>query len=157
MNEIPKMICFDMDGTIAGLYNVRDWCIKINTSDPSPYEEAPPMWDMTQLTPILEQLMEQNIEIRIITWLAKTGSKSYNEQVRRVKKEWLIRQNFPYDHFHALKYGTTKADSVRKYLKENETAWLVDDNKVVRAGWHLGKTIDPAYYNIIEILKTLIR
>ena len=40
--------------------------------------------------------------------------------------------NFPYDHFHGVKYGATKADSVRKYLGEDESAILFDDNAKVQ-------------------------
>jgi len=67
----------------------------------------------------------------------------------------LAQYDFPYDYFHCLQYGTTKANSVRKRLKDGE-AILIDDNKKVRAGWSLGTTIDPTTENIIEILKELI-
>jgi hypothetical protein len=55
-----------------------------------------------------------------------------------------------------VKYGTTKASCVRKYLAENEYAILVDDNDQVRNGWSLGDTINPTTENIVEILKALI-
>ena len=73
-----------------------------------------------------------------------------------MKREWLERYNFPFDHFHGVAYGATKADSVRKYLAEDETAILFDDNAKVRKGWHLGETVDPAEVDIIEYLKNLL-
>jgi hypothetical protein len=60
------------------------------------------------------------------------------------------------DHIHLVKYGTTKASCVRRYLAENEYAILVDDNDQVRNGWSLGDTINPTTENIVEILKALI-
>jgi hypothetical protein len=45
---------------------------------------------------------------------------------------------------------------VRRYLAEDETAILIDDNAKVREGWHLGETIDPTACDIIEILRSLL-
>lgn len=151
-----KMICFDMDGTIADLYGVNGWLEKLRAFDPTPYAEATPMWNMTELTNILGQLQTIGIEIRVITWLSKESTKEYDNAVRLAKREWLEQFNFPLDHFHGVHYGATKADSVRKYLAEGESAILIDDNAKVREGWHLGDTVDPTAVNIIEILKGLL-
>lgn len=42
-------IIWDMDGTIADLYNVPNWLQKVRTYDVTPYAEAAPMWDMVRL------------------------------------------------------------------------------------------------------------
>jgi hypothetical protein len=63
---------------------------------------------------------------------------------------------FPYNHFHGVAYGATKADSIRKYLGEGETAWLIDDNAKVRNGWHMGEAIDPTTCDIITLLAELM-
>ena len=76
--------------------------------------------------------------------------------MRTAKKEWLTRNNFPYNHFYGVRYGATKADSVRHLLAEGEEAILVDDSAKVRNGWHLGATIDPTKTNILEWLESLI-
>ena len=76
--------------------------------------------------------------------------------MRKAKREWLDRYDFPYDHFHGVKYGATKADSVRKRLHDGEEAILFDDNAKVREGWHLGETHDPTTEDIIEVLKGLM-
>lgn len=142
-----KMVCFDMDGTIADLYGVDGWLNDLRNENPRPYIEAKPMWDMTTLAKVL---MNLNIEIRVITWLSKDSSEEYKDAVRKAKLDWLKEQGFPFDKFHGVRYGATKADSVRKYLAEDETAILIDDNAKIRNGWTLGEAIDPATTNLID-------
>ena len=152
----PTTICFDMDGTIANLYMVEGWLEMLLSEDPTPYRMAEPMWDMSELTNLLLAMKVAGIEVRIVTWLSKDSSEEYKDEVRLAKREWLAEQNFPFDHFHGIQYGATKADSVRKYLGEGETAILIDDNDKVREGWTLGETINPTKTNIIDFLRTLI-
>ena len=151
-----KMIVFDMDGTVADLYSVDHWLEKLRAFDPTPYAEARPMWDMNALAEVLTQLQVVGIEIRIVTWLSKETTAEYNAEVRKAKREWLEQYNFPFDHFHGVAYGATKADSVRKYLAEDETAILIDDNAKVREGWTLGETVDPTATDILEYIKGLL-
>lgn len=150
-----KMICFDMDGSLNLFYNVPNWLEKIRAFDPSPYAEAKPLWDMKALAGILHQFQENGIEIAIITWMSKESTPDFDKATREAKLQWLAQYDFPYDYFHCVRYGATKADSVRKRLKDGE-AILIDDNKKVRAGWSLGTTIDPTTENIIEVLKELV-
>ena len=150
-----KMICFDMDGTIADLYGVNGWLEKLRAFDPTPYAEAEPMWDMNELANTLAQLQTIGIEIRIVTWLSKESTREYDNLVREAKRNWLTQYGFPFDNFHGVAYGTTKANCVRKYLNEGE-AILIDDNAKVREGWTLGDTIDPTAIDIIEVLKGLL-
>ncbi len=151
-----KMICFDMDGTIADLYGVHNWLPKLRQEDPSPYCEACPMWHMEKLASILREIQNVGIEIRIISWLSKDSSEEYKEATRQAKREWLERYDFPFDFFHGIQYGATKADSIRKYLREDEEAILIDDNAKVRAGWHMGETIDPTACDLLEVLASLL-
>lgn len=148
---MKKMICFDMDGTIADLYNVNEWLPMLRAEDPTPYLIAKPMWDMNALRGTLLRLIEKGWEIRIITWLSKDSSEEYKELTRDAKKAWLSRYNFPYTHFHGVQYGTTKADCVRSA----DYAVLIDDNAKVRQGWHKGVAIDPTTMDIIEVLEGL--
>ena len=150
----PTMICFDMDGTIADLYGVDNWLDMLRTYDPTPYANAEPMWDMAELATILNALRANGVEIRIITWLSKESTAEYDNAVRNAKREWLAKHGFPYDHFHGVRYGATKADSVRKYL--NGSAWLIDDNANVRKGWNMGEAIDPTTCDIVELLRGLL-
>lgn len=155
-NNLPKMICFDMDGTIADLYAVPGWLEMLRAYDPTPYAVAEPMWDMVELTALLSQVQAIGIEIRIITWLSKESTADYDRAVREAKREWLEAQGFPFDHFHGVQYGATKADSIRRYLGEGETAILFDDNAKVRNGWHMGEAIDPMECDILEVLRGLV-
>lgn len=152
-----KEIVFDMDMTIAALYDVPGWLEKLRAYDPTPYEIAEPMWDMRVLADTLKELMESGITISVVTWLSKESTPDYDEEVRKAKRKWLDRYGFPYDHFHGVKYGATKADSVRKRLHDGEEAILFDDNAKVRKGWHLGEIHDPTAEDIIEVLKELLK
>ena len=51
-----KEICFDMDGSIADFYGVPNWLEMIRAFDPTPYKIAKPMWDMSALANVLNQL-----------------------------------------------------------------------------------------------------
>ena len=156
LNVNLRMVCFDMDGTIADLYGVEGWLPALENGIVFPYEIAKPMWDMIRLAEVLNELRAREIEIRVISWLSKNSTEIYKEEVRRAKLEWLERMGFPYDKIHLVQYGTTKADCVRKYLAENEQAILVDDNRKVCKGWHLGETINPTECDLIEALKNLL-
>ena len=149
-----KMICFDMDGTIADLYGVPNWLTSLRRFDAMPYRQANPMWDMVELADLLHQVQAIGIEVRIITWLSKETTADYDKAVREAKRDWLEFYGFPYDHFHGVRYGATKADSIRKYLTEDETAILFDDNVKVRSGWHMGDAFDPN--EIFTILRELV-
>jgi hypothetical protein len=151
-----KMICFDMDGTIADLYGVQGWLEMVENENPKPYEIARPMWDMAELNEVLKMLQMNGIEIRVVTWLAKNSTEDYKEKTRQAKLEWLEKQGFPFNKFHGIAYGTTKANCVRKYLDLNEQAILIDDNAKIRQGWNWGTTIDPTTENIIDTLKALL-
>ena len=150
---ISKMICFDMDGTIADLYAVPNWLAKLRAEDASPYAEAAPMWDMGKLRDILLKLISKGWEIRVISWLSKDSTEEYKEAVRQAKREWLARYDFPAGKVHLVAYGTTKADCVRRIT---EAAILVDDNEKVRNGWHLGETINPMNGDLLERLEELL-
>lgn len=152
-----KMICFDMDGTIADLYGVSNWLDLLERESPTPYQTAKPMWDMDRLATALNNLKAKGIEIRVITWLSKDSSNQYKKEVRKAKIEWLGKYNFPYDGFHGVRYGATKADSVRRFLNENETAILIDDSKKVTKGWTLGDTIDPTATDIVKYLEEMVK
>lgn len=150
---MKKMLCFDMDGTIADLYGVNGWVYDLRHEISTPYEIAKPLWDMDKLRAVLLELSARGWEVRIISWLSKDSSEEYKNKVRTAKKEWLDKYNFPYEKLHFVAYGATKADSVRRYA---ETAILFDDNAKVRNGWHLGEAVNPAEIDIIKFLEALL-
>ena len=151
-----KMICFDMDGTIADFYGVNGWQKMGDNADTTPYEIAKPLCDMVKLVALLQKAKAKEIEIRVITWLWDGGSADFAERTRQAKRKWLAKYNFPFDHFHGIKYGTTKADSIRKYLAKDETAIIFDDNEKVRRGWNMGEAVNPQTENIIEYLQGIL-
>lgn len=151
-----KYLCFDMDGTIADLYGVENWLSMLRAENPKPYMTAKPMWDMERLNNALFKAKKKGIKICVITWFSMNSSREYKKEVRQAKKNWLKEQNFPFDKFHAVQYGTTKGDCIRSIIKSNESATLFDDNEKVRKGWHLGETVDPTVTDIIEYIEGLV-
>ena len=147
-----KVLVFDMDGTIADLYNVMGWLEDLRSENPRPYEVAKPMYDMDTLASVLGLLRLKGWKIAIVSWLAKESTREYDELVRKAKREWLTKYQFPCDEIHLVKYGTTKANCTRKL---GGYQILVDDNEQVRNGWHLGDTIN-ANENILEKLVDLL-
>lgn len=152
----PKYLCFDMDGTIADLYAVNGWLEQLRAYNPNPYRVAEPMWDMVELTNVIQAIQEIGVKIVIITWASKDSTREYDMAVRQAKLDWLEEMGFPYDFFHCVKYGTTKANTIRRYMEIEETAILIDDNEKVRNGWSLGETVNPTDTDIIDFIRGLI-
>jgi hypothetical protein len=142
-----------MDGTIANFYGVDGWLDYLKAEDTTPYEIAKPLYDMDYLGLLLLMLKTDGWRIVVTTWLAKDGTKDYNNRTRKAKLDWLAKYNFPYDEIHLVKYGTTKANCTRKI---GGYQVLVDDNEKVRNGWTLGATIN-ANKNIITELEKLAK
>lgn len=151
MND-NKTLVFDMDGTIADFYGVANWLEYLLEEDTTPYDVANPLYDMDYLKGLLLVLKHQGWRVVITTWLSKGGTKEYNDRTRKAKIEWLEKYDFPYDEIHLVKYGTTKASCTRKL---GGFQILIDDNEMVRKGWHLGTTID-ANKNILVELEKLV-
>ena len=149
---MQKTLVFDMDGTIADLYGVKNWLEDLRAENPRPYEEAEPIYDMQALNTIISVFRDLGWRIVITTWLAKDSSKEYDRLVREAKLAWLDKYDFEYDEIHLVKYGTTKANCTRRL---GGFQILVDDNEKVRKGWNLGRTIN-ANENIIEQLIDLL-
>lgn len=142
-------IYFDMDGTIADLYNVENWLPKLRAENPSPYVEAEAMVNTGELQLYLSILQNRGCKLGIISWLSKGSSKSYDKMVREAKKNWL-RENLPeitFDETHFVKYGTRK-----DYIAKDKDGILFDDSEEVRNNWR-GIAVNPNTEDIIEFLK----
>lgn len=139
-------IWFDMDGTLADLYGVKDWLTKLRASDPSPYADAAPLLRMASLARVLNRLQREGYKIGIISWLSKCGSFEYNEAVIEAKQNWLKvhLKSVKFDYIDIVEYGTPKQDG--------RDGILFDDEEKNREDWN-----GTAYNveNIIEILKAL--
>lgn len=151
---MAKMICVDMDGTIADLYGVEGWLEMLATEDSSPYIVAEPLVDMARFNSICDKLISNGWEVRVISWLAKDSSENYKAAVRAAKLWWLNHYNVNLTGIHLVAYGTTKADCVRRAFGGEKI--LIDDNAKIRDGWHLGRTIDATDPDWLDELEALI-
>jgi hypothetical protein len=152
MTDMNKVLVFDMDGTIADLYGVKNWLPMLRAEDVRPYAIAKPLYDMDELNALIRELKAEGWRIVVTTWLAKGSTRAYDNAVRQAKIDWLDKMGFEYDEIHLVKYGTTKANCTRK-LKGYQV--LVDDNEKIRKGWHLGATIDPTKDLIVDLINLL--
>ena len=148
-----KILVFDMDGTIADLYNYPNWLDCILNEDEKPYRYAKPLVDMVKLRNILIALKEYNWQIMVTSWLAKGATDRYNKAVVAAKEQWLLKQNFPFDNLFVVEYGQNKTKSTKNY---GGYQILIDDNASVREDWDLGSTID-ANSNFIEELIGILK
>ena len=126
---MKKMLIFDMDGTIADLYKVENWLEMLRSEIELPYEIAEPLYNMIELNDLLLRLKNEGYIIVVTSWLSKDSTKEYDKKVRKAKKEWLDKYNFPYDEIHLVKYGTPKAYAT---AGKADMQILVDDNFLVR-------------------------
>lgn len=151
---MTKAIYFDMDGTIADLYEVPDWLPMLRAGDATPYAIAQPKVNMVELSAILSQLKTNGYTIGVITWLSMGSDKEYDRKVREAKSEWLKRYiTIEFDEIHMVKYATPK-HTVAKIRK----GILVDDNEGVCQQWtkYGGVAIDAKPVTWIEALKALV-
>lgn len=132
---MKKVIYFDMDGTVADLYGVKNWLESLRSYDPKPYIKAKPLVDMVELEKVCMALMHKGYDIEVITWLSKDSTPEYDTQVIKAKLEWLD-QYMPYiTNYHPCAYGTPKHTVVKK----SSLMVLVDDNEQVRKMWNTPK------------------
>jgi hypothetical protein len=146
---MEKKIYFDMDGTIANLYDVPDWLDKLRSYNDEPYRVAEPKVDLVRLANILYRLRFNGWQVSVISWLSKESVKDYDKRVRQAKREWLKKIPFIFDHLHLVKYGTPK-----HYIGQG---LLVDDNAEVRQAWEKlsGITVDAQPNNWLDELEAV--
>jgi len=131
-------IWFDMDGTIADLYNEKDWLEDIQRKDTRPFENA----KVIIKEEILKDLEAEGYLLGIITWTPKNATREYCRKVRKAKVEWL-KKNYPninFDTIHCIKYGTNKW-----YYRDTKDDILVDDEIQNIKRWR-GIAIEPKMF-----------
>lgn len=146
---MTKAIYFDMDGTLANLYNVPNWLEKLQNEDATPYTDATPLVKLNVLARLLNKLQKNGYIIGIVSWLAKNGTTEYNTKVTTAKINWLKTHlaSVNFDEVVIAEYGTPKGEIVAE-----PNGILFDDENANRDAWK-GTAYDV--YNIIEVLKGL--
>lgn len=141
-------IWFDMDGTIADLYGVENWLEDLIAEEVRPYAEAKPLLRLSTFAYLVNRLQNKGIEIGIISWLSKSGSRDYNKRVKETKEAWLRKhlKSVTFNEIHIVEYGTPK-----QMFCSSDSDILFDDEVGNRESW-LGTAYNET--NIIEILKT---
>ena len=147
-----KTLVFDMDGTIADLYGVKNWLQMLENEEATPYLIAKPLYDMEKLNFLLNILKTKGWKIVVTTWLSKNSTDNYDKKVKKAKIQWLQENNFPYDDIFIVKYGYKKANCTKSY---GGFQILIDDEERNRKEWNLGDTVD-ASQNILNFLVNLI-
>lgn len=146
---MTNAIYFDMDGTLANLYNVPNWLEKLQNEDATPYIDATPLVKLNVLARLLNRLQANGYTIGIVSWLAKNGTTEYNAKVTTAKNTWLNTHlaSVQFDEVIIAEYGTPKEEIV-----SNPYGILFDDENANRDAW---KGIAYDVNNIIEVLKGL--
>lgn len=142
-------IWFDMDGTIADLYGVRDWLPAILARDTRPYEIARGIGNLALIARLLNKAQKNGHKVGIISWTAKNAPAEYNARVATAKREWLARHlaSVKWNEIKVVEYGTNKRTACGAGI-------LFDDEKPNRDTWGAGAH-EPR--EIVEVLKALTR
>lgn len=139
-------IYFDMDGTIADLYGFNDWLTYLQNEQTDPYTGADLLVDGEQLRNFLAAGKAAGVLFGVISWGAKNASKDYQKAIRRVKIDWLKKNNlFEYfSELHVIKYGTPKNRAAK-----NRTGVLIDDEL---QRWNIEKLVAASdFRNILNV------
>lgn len=143
-----KWIYFDLDGTLAGLYDVPNWLPMLINSDPTPYKLAAPLVNMNILARKLNKLQRAGYKIGVISWLSKNSTTDYDEKVKAAKLGWLAKHlpSVRWNEVKIVAYGTSK-------ITECGGGLLFDDEDKNRNEWGEG-----AYHPnmIMKILSSLL-
>lgn len=143
---MTKEICFDMDGTLANLYEVENQLDCLRSFDPTPYEIAKPLLNMSALARLIHKAQRLGYSVKVITWLAIGSDEVYSELVAAAKIQWLQAHlpSVQFDDIIITEYGIPKSTL--------GNGILFDDNEEIRNKWK-GKAYEP--FEILKILKEL--
>lgn len=146
-------IYFDMDGTIADLYGVKNWLPALIAEDVAPYRDAKPLVNMQVLARYLNRCKKRGIKIGVISWGSKKASEKYLQAIEETKRNWLQRhlKSVQFDEVLILPYGTPK----QNFCSNSGLDVLFDDEELNRQNWML-KGLAFNEKNIFPILKTFL-
>ena len=126
-------VYLDMDGTIADLYNEKNWLEDLIAERTTPFENAKPI---TTESVLLNLFPQSRYEIKILSMTPKNATKEYCDRVEKAKDEWLDK------YFPNIKTRIYKPYGDNKNLKNSNDAILIDDNKTIRENYK-GLALNP--------------
>lgn len=141
-------IWLDMDGTIADLYAVENWLPMLQAHNPTPYEQAKPLVNMSALARLLNNRQKDGFKICVVTALSKTSTAEYDKAVIQAKKVWL-RKHLPSVRFDEIRFVPYTFEK-NKVNTGNDI--LFDDESRHLDAW-TGTAIHASY--ILTALRTL--
>lgn len=148
-----KNAVVDMDGTLADLYGVDKWIDDLDNKRARPYEVAKPMMNIPKINKALREM-----NVVVATWLSKVTDETFDKAVIVAKKGWLKKNNFKYNSFAPMSYGTNKGDAVKKRkLLTKGLSLLIDDDPRVRDSWQLGPKLDPTKFDVSQVVTDYIK
>ena len=125
-------LCFDMDGVLAGLYDVPNWLYYLENEMTFPYEQAKPLVNLSALARRINNLQRKGYHLVIISWTSKSGSEDYHNAIAEAKMRWLAKHlpSVNWDEIHIIPYGTPK-----ELYCESLFDVLFDDEERNRMNW----------------------
>lgn len=128
---MEKVIYFDMDGTLADLYNEKNWLADLLLQKTTPYDNAKVLPNREKMLIVLKTLKEKGYTLGIISWLSKVATEDYKNRITQSKRNWLNKYFLNmFDEMHFVEYGTPK-HTVAKTMP----CILVDDDSKVKETW----------------------
>lgn len=145
---MKSTIWFDLDGTLAGLYEVPNWLPMLIASDPTPYAIAMPLVNMSILARRLNRLQHMGYKLGIISWLSKSSTPDYDKKVTAAKLWWLKKHLYSvqWDTINIVPYGYNKWDVCGEGI-------LFDDEAPNRDNWG-GEAFHPN--EMMRVLSNLL-
>ena len=149
------VIALDMDGTLAGLYDVPNWLERLHHEDATPYEVAEPLCNMDALARTLKIARAEGHKVEIVSWNCKGDiSTEYRRKVRKAKVHWLKQHGLldEVDAVHVVKHGTPKSKVA------SGQGVLFDDETANRQEWNSsGRGIAFDAVNLVARIEQIVR
>ncbi len=155
MKKRKIMLYFDMDGTIADLYDHENWLEKIRDGE-SIFNELKKMPKTDKIIKYLNKIKQysDDVKVNIITWLPMDATIPQMIQYTDEKIQWTEKNFVPVSAFIALPYGSPKHKAIIK--EEKAYHLLFDDNAEVRNEWQGKNKIAFDENNIVEVLRLIL-
>lgn len=144
-------VYFDMDGTIAGFYEVENWLHYLRNEEVNPYEKAKPLFNFSLFARLLNQVKRAGVEIAVLSWGSKEAIPEFQKEIELTKIEWLEKHlpSVVWDDIFVINYGVPK----NNYCQSKQDI-LFDDEEHNRREWD-GLAYEPK--DIFRILKKIIK